>query len=62
MNDLVSVGSYSLNRHCPDFGKVSVGNVIRYSNSATQRWFPLSPAIVVGLMLAIQHNLGHTNT
>jgi len=40
MSELVSVGSFCPNVNCPDYGKVDVGNIIRYgkSNEGRQRF------------------------
>ena len=40
MSELVAVGSFCPNSDCPDYGKVEVGNLIRYgkSNEGRQRF------------------------
>ena len=40
MSELGTVGSFCPNETCPDYGKVDVGNVIRYgtSNEGRQRF------------------------
>jgi transposase-like protein len=37
MSELVAVGSFCPNEDCPDYGKVAVGNIIRYGKSSTGR-------------------------
>ena len=37
MSELVAVGSFCPNEDCPDYGKVAVGNIIRYGKSNTGR-------------------------
>ncbi|MBL8155525.1 MAG: IS1 family transposase [Anaerolineae bacterium] len=35
MSELGAVGSFCPNEECPDYGKVAVGNIIRYGKSRT---------------------------